>query len=110
MREIKWAFLCVQGEDFRAGRGTAGENCLGEKTAKRQKLAATLLLVIRLSHYVLLFETSRTAARQDSLSITKYQSLLKLMSMESVMPSNHHLLSSCSLPALNLSQHQGLFR
>ena len=92
MREIKWAFLCVQGEDFRAGRGTAGENCLGEKTAKRQKLATTLLLVIRLSHYVLLFETAWMAAGQAPLSFTISLSLLQLMSIESVMPSNHLML------------------
>ena len=36
-----------------------------------------------------LFVTSRTAACQASLSITNSQSLLKLMSIESVMPSNH---------------------
>ena len=41
-----------------------------------------------LSH-VRLFATPWTAARQDSLSITNSQSLLKLMSIESVMPSNH---------------------
>ena len=34
-------------------------------------------------------QTSRTAAHQASLSITNSQSLLKLMSIESVMPSNH---------------------
>ena len=33
-----------------------------------------------------------TAARQDSLSITNSQSLLKLMCIESVMPSNHLIL------------------
>ena len=33
-----------------------------------------------------------TAARQASLSITKYWSLLKLMSIESLMPSNHLIL------------------
>ena len=33
--------------------------------------------------------TPRTAAHQASLSITNSQSLLKLMSVESVMPSNH---------------------
>ena len=38
---------------------------------------------------VQLFATPRTAARQASLSITNSQSLLKLMSIESVMPSNH---------------------
>ena len=37
-------------------------------------------------------QTSWTAARQASLSITNSQSLLKLMSIESVMPSNHLIL------------------
>ena len=40
-----------------------------------------------------LFATPWTAAHQASLSITNSQSLLKLMSIESVMPSNH--LSLC---------------
>ena len=44
-----------------------------------------------LSH-VQLFATSWNAARQASLSITNSQSLLKLMSIESVMPSNHLIL------------------
>ena len=44
-----------------------------------------------LSH-VQLFETPWTAARQASLSITNSRSLLKLMSIESVMPSNHLIL------------------
>ena len=41
---------------------------------------------------VRLFVTPWTAARQASLSITKSQSLLKLTSIESVMPSNHLIL------------------
>ena len=36
--------------------------------------------------------TPWTAARQVSLSITNSQSLLKLMSIESMMPSNHFIL------------------
>ena len=36
--------------------------------------------------------TPWTAARQASLSITNYRSLLKLMSIKSVMPSNHLIL------------------
>ena len=40
--------------------------------------------------------TPWTAAHQASLSITNSQSLLKLMSLESVMPSNH-LILSCPL-------------
>ena len=44
-----------------------------------------------LSH-VQLFATPWTAARQATLSITNSQSLLKLMSIRSVMPSSHLLL------------------
>ena len=44
-----------------------------------------------LSH-VQLFATPWTAARQASLSITNSWSLLKLTSIESVMPSNHLIL------------------
>ena len=44
-----------------------------------------------LSH-VRLVVTPWTAARQASLSITNSRSLLKLMSIESVMPSNHLIL------------------
>ena len=40
-----------------------------------------------------------TAARQASLSITNSRSLLNLMSIELVMPSNHLILSSPSPPA-----------
>ena len=41
---------------------------------------------------VQLFATPWTAARQASLSITSSRSLLKLMSIKSVMPSNHPTL------------------
>ena len=58
-----------------------------------------------LSH-VRLFVTPWTAVRQASLSITNSRSLPKLMSIESVMPSNP--LLSPSPPTFNLSQHQGL--
>ena len=44
-----------------------------------------------LSH-IQLFATPWTAARQDSLSITNSQSLLKFMSIELVVPSNHLIL------------------
>ena len=49
------------------------------------------MLVQSLSR-VQLFATPWTAARQASLSITNCQSLLKLISIESVMPSNHLIL------------------
>ena len=50
------------------------------------------------------------AARQASLSFTISWSLLKLTSIESVMPSNYFILSSSSPLAFNLPQHQGLFQ
>ena len=48
-------------------------------------------MVCSLSH-VQLFVTPWTAAHQACLSITNSQSLLKLMSIKSVMPSNHLIL------------------
>ena len=62
-------------------------------------------------HHVQLFLTPRAAAHQASLSFTISWSLLKLMSIELVMPS--HPLILCHLPsppAFSLSQHQGLFQ
>ena len=47
---------------------------------------------VQLLSRVQLSATPWTAARQTSLSITNSQSLLKLMSVESVMPSNHLIL------------------
>ena len=44
------------------------------------------------------------------LSITNSQSLLGLMSIESVMPSNHLILPFPSPPTFSLSQHEGLFQ
>ena len=51
---------------------------------------------VQLLSPVQLFAIPWTAARQASLSITNSQSLLKLMSIESVMPSNH-LIFCCPL-------------
>ena len=51
--------------------------------------------------YVQFFATPWTAACQGSLSVTNSQSLLKLMSIELVMPSNHLIL--CHLLLLSFS-------
>ena len=68
-----------------------------------------VVAVQSLSH-VHFFAIPWPAALQTSLSITNSWSLLNLMSIESVMPSNHLILMPPSPPALNLSQHQGLFK
>ena len=50
------------------------------------------ICVVQLLSPVQLFATLWIAAHQASLSITNSQSLLKLMSVESMMPSNHLIL------------------
>ena len=72
-------------------------------------------LVQSLSH-VWLFATSWTAAPQASLSITNSRSLLKLMSIESVTPSNH-LILCCPLlllpsifPSIRVSSNESVLR
>ena len=52
---------------------------------------------------VRLFATPWIAARQASLSITNSRSPLKLMSIESVMPSSHLILCRCRPPWILLS-------
>ena len=49
-------------------------------------------VVVQALSHVRLFATPWTAAHQASLFITNTRSLLKLMSIESVMPSNHLIL------------------
>ena len=57
--------------------------------------------------------TPWTAVYQDSVCFTISLSLLRLMSLVLMMPYNHLIsrpLSPPCPPALNLSQHQGLFQ
>ena len=72
--------------------------------------ALAVVVVHSLSH-VWLFETPRTAAQQTSLSFTINLELAQTHVHrvgDAILPS--HPLSSPSLPAFNLSQHQGLFQ
>ena len=57
---------------------------------------------VQLLSRVRLFVTPWTTARQASLSITNSQSLLKLMFIELVMPSNHLILCHPFLPLLSI--------
>ena len=56
------------------------------------------LFVVQLLSCIQLFGTPWTAACQVSLSFTIFQSLLKLTSIESIMPSNHLVLCRPLLP------------
>ena len=71
---------------------------------------------VQLHSWIWLFVTPGTAARQASLSVTNSQSLLKLMSIESVMPSNHLilccplLLSPSIFPSIRVFSNESLLR
>ena len=59
---------------------------------KKSTIAISTYQLVQLLSRVQLFATPWTAAGQASLSITNSQSLLKLMSIELVMLSNHLIL------------------
>ena len=78
---------------------------------EKSSIAKNQFSSVQLLSCVWLFVTPWIAARQASLSITNSRSLLKHMSIESVMSSKpSHPLSSPSPPSPNPSQHQGLFQ
>ena len=70
---------------------------------------------VQLLSHARLFATLWTAACQASLSITNSQSLPKLMSIESVMPSNHLILCRPLLlpsifPSIRVFSNESAFR
>jgi len=69
----------------------------------------TKISAVQSVSHVQLFATPWTAARQASLSITNSQSLLKLMSIESLMPSNHVILCHPILLLLSILPSIGSF-
>ena len=75
----------TQGQAKPCSRGV--ELFLGRKASSRSKYIA--VVVVHSLCHVQIFATPWTAARQASLSFTNSWSLLKLMSIESVMPSKH---------------------
>ena len=68
------------------------------QSLKSQRKSHVAVVAVQLLSHVRLFETPGTAACQAPLSFTISQSLLKLMSIELVMPSNH-LVLICKLLA-----------
>ena len=104
--KLYWAHLCPPEQDpvpFKqeAYRSLSASSVTREQTEERRRITIPWLewkshhrkfsSVQSLSH-VQHFVNSRTAARQASLSIINSQSLLKLMSIELVMPSNYLIL------------------
>ena len=86
-----------------------------DKLLRRSFCHIPVQLVQSLSH-VQLFVSPWTAACQTSLSITNSQSLFKLMSIKSVMPSNHlifcrlHLLPPSILPSIRVFSNESVLR
>ena len=80
-------------------------------TACKAFSLAFVIVAVQLLSRVRLFAIPCTAARQASLSLTISWSLLKLMSLELMMPSSH-LIFCCPLPfpVFSLSQQQNLFQ
>ena len=73
-----------------------------------------ILSSVQLLSRIQLFVTPRTAALQASLSITNSRSLLKLMSIKSVVPSNHLILCRPPSPpafnsTANYKAHRGIW-
>ena len=80
------------------------------KENSKQKESVQFSSVQSLSH-VRLFATPWTTARHASLSITNSQSLLKFMTIESVMPSNrlifcHSLLLPSVIPSIRVFSNE----
>ena len=80
------------------------------------RTSATLVVIVQLLSCVWLFSTPWIAARQSSLSFTISWSLLKFMSIELVMSSNHLilcpplLLLPSAFPSIRVFSHESAFR
>ena len=79
---------------------------LGQEDSLEEEMATHFRMLLLFSNVQLFFATPWTAARQASLSFTISNSCP--LSRWCIRPS--HPLSSPSPPALNLSQHLGLFQ
>ena len=89
----KYTFMYTNSSDHFVNTLLGLKVCLKKQALKENKCwFLTFRSVQSLSH-VRFFGTPWTAACQSSASITNSRSLLKLTSIESVMPSNHFILS-----------------
>ena len=126
--ESNWTLLSSYLANLKSNKAVFLENKTKQNKTKQNKTKKTLkdtyrstkvssiqqgkfTVVLLFSHWhVQLFLSPWTAACQDSQSFTLSQSSLKLMPIESVMPSNHLILCHLpSPPALTVSQHWSLF-
>ena len=76
---------------------------------KKTSCTSIVVPVVQSLSHVQLFVTPQTAAWQASLSFTSFQSLLKLMCVESVMPSNNLILCCPLLLLLSIFSNIRVF-
>ena len=89
---VFWPHVCVFAKLMLfAPVSRAHDSCMGPFDSKKHEMCSQFSSVQLLSRVPLL-ATPWIAARQASLSITNSPSSLKLMSVESVMPSSHLIL------------------
>ena len=109
--QVNWGAWCDKKVQFHC---SVYEYLPFPATFVEETILSSLGILVSLAKYfssvqsmscVQLFATPWTEACQASLPITNSQILLKLLSIQS-----SHPLSSPSLSAFNLSQHQGLFQ
>ena len=98
---LKWSLACRVLVKDQIPRKEGRESRMGQREmlgVPFLPLGKAALCSVQLFSHVQLFVTLWTAAPQASLSITNSWNLLKLMSIKSVMPSNHLFLCRPLLP------------
>ena len=87
---------CQQKQDWELTEAQIMNSFIAKFRHKLKKVGKTYkplcISSVQLLSHVWLFVTPWTAARQASLSISNSQSLLQLIFIELVMPSNHYIL------------------
>ena len=90
-------------------------HCCGQRGLISARISKKCVAVVQLLSHTLLFATPWTAAHQVSLSSTISQSLLRFISVESVMLSNH-LIPCCPLllpsifPSIRVFSNESVLR
>ena len=87
-----WDPGCLQHREH-AGAGGHTSCFLSQSSTMVSLIGWRVVVIVQSLSCVLLFASSWTDAHQASLSFTISRSLLKLMSIESVLPSNHLIFS-----------------